>query len=478
MLLIVLVGALTFVNVCSHDFGWEDSFFVTCNYSIRKLTNIPSFFTRTYWQAGHPLRGAWYRPLPMVSYAMDYALWGGCAGGFHVTNLLCHLLASVLVYFVCVGLPMKRRVALVAGLVFAVHAVHVEPAVWIKCRQELFAALGVLLSFAAFRGSIRSREQWSAAGCYWWAASLVAAVGAYLSKQNAVVLPAVLSGYVWYARAGITRAHRRAVLAKTAVHWLIAAGLAFWCVLPSRSALASSAAGLRGASQHPDVGTVLATVLTYLRLTLLPIGLSAVRPFRPGASVADITAGAVVVYVAFRVVFASRRSAFWLFWAAVFFTPVAWARFCAGRPIAEQRLYLPSLAFCALVGLGVEAAMQGARRRGRAPTTAVALVLAWLAATAPLAIHHSLAWHDRYAFWSSTVRSAPWHGVPLENLGLVYGDREEWARALRLFLQARDAGPPRAQLSHNIAIALDEQGKASEAERFRQEALDLLSGQH
>ena len=464
--LILVVGTLAFVNVCWHEFVWEDYHYIANNVSLRELGNIPSFFGSAYWQTKHPLKGGLYRPLPMVSYAIDYALWGSDAKGYHVTNLLCHLLVSALVYVVCLGLSPSRRVALVAGLIFAVHPEHTEPAAWIKCREELLAAVGVLLSFIAFQRSMTGGKQWSTG---WWLVSLLAAVAAYLCKQNAAVLPAVLSGYVWYARAAIRREHWRAGVAKIMVHWLVALGMAFWCMAPS------SAASQPPRVPHPGVGVVLTTALTYLRLTFLPIHLNTYREVQPilRVSMAQVAAAAVVVYVAAQILCGGRRPAFWLCWAAVFFLPVSNVVFLSGRPIAEQRLYLPSLAFCAIGGLAVGAGVRRARREGTAPAMALALPLAWLVAAAPLAIHRSVAWHDNYSLWTATMRCSPGSADAVQEMGLAYAELEQWPRALRLLLRARRLNPESRDLPHNIAGVLIQQGRADEAARYLREATEL-----
>ena len=404
--LILVVGALAFVSVCWHEFVWEDYHYIANNVSLRELGNIPSFFGREYWRTKHPLQGALYRPLPMVSYAIDYALWGADAKGYHVTNLMCHLLASALVYVACLGLSPSRRAALIAGLIFALHPVHTEPAAWVKCREELLAAVGVLVSFVAFQRSLAAKGKWHHWGhddhrvpeskrkCSvgWWLLSLLAAIAAYLCKQNAVVLPAVLSGYVWYARSAIGREHQRA---------------------------------------------------------------------------------AVVVYVAAQILCGGRRPAFWICWAAIFFLPVSNVVFLSGRPIAEQRLYLPSLAFCAVVGLGLEAGVRRARRKSISPAAALALPLAWLVASAPLAIHRNLAWRDNYSLWTATMRCSPASAGAVQEMALAYAEQEQWPRALRLLLRARRLNPQSRDLPHNIAGVLIQQGRAEEAARYLREATEL-----
>src|SRR2546422_8401771 len=90
--------------------------------------------------------GGLYRPLTIASYAVDWQL--GAAAWFHGVNLLWHAATSV-----AVTLLARRwsgdRAALVAGLIFAVHPVHVEAVADIVGRAELMAALFALLALYA-----------------------------------------------------------------------------------------------------------------------------------------------------------------------------------------------------------------------------------------------------------------------------------------------------------------------------------------
>src|SRR5438046_4831679 len=114
-----------------------------------------------------------YRPLALASYAFDWQL-GGAAWWFHAVNVAWHAGASVAVAW------LARRwsgdlAALAAGLVFAVHPVHVEAVANIVGRAELMAALFAILPVYAALAHDR----------LWWSAAALAA--GLLSKENAVV---------------------------------------------------------------------------------------------------------------------------------------------------------------------------------------------------------------------------------------------------------------------------------------------------
>src|SRR5690606_13033722 len=77
-----------------------------------------------------------YLPLRDLSYAVNYALDGLNPRGYHATNLLFHIFNSLLVMLLAVRLTGRRWIGGVAGLLFAVHPVHVEAVSWLSSRKD------------------------------------------------------------------------------------------------------------------------------------------------------------------------------------------------------------------------------------------------------------------------------------------------------------------------------------------------------
>src|SRR2546421_3384128 len=82
-----------------------------------------SAFDEPYWPT--PSGGEYYRPLTILSYAVDWTLSGGRAGWLHLMNALWHGLVCVLVVLV-LERWLSPAAAAAGGLIFALHPVHVE----------------------------------------------------------------------------------------------------------------------------------------------------------------------------------------------------------------------------------------------------------------------------------------------------------------------------------------------------------------
>ncbi|OLC38229.1 MAG: hypothetical protein AUH28_02710, partial [Acidobacteria bacterium 13_1_40CM_56_16] len=120
-----------------------------------------------------------YRPFVVFSLSVDYAIWKRWAPGFRLTNLAVHAINGVLVFSLYQSIAGAGIVPLIAMIIYLVHPVHTEAVTTIVGRSELFAACFLLAAWLLFR---QGRAGWAA----------LAFLLALLSKENAIVLPAIL----------------------------------------------------------------------------------------------------------------------------------------------------------------------------------------------------------------------------------------------------------------------------------------------
>src|SRR5690348_640442 len=211
-------------------------------------------FASPYWPPD--VGGGLYRPLPIASYSLDWAMSGGSASWFHAVNLVWHAGASVAVASLARRLS-GDRAAWTAGLLFAVHPVHVEAVANVVERAEIMAALFVVLAvYAAL-----ARDQ------LWW--SLAALACGVLSKENAIVAPGLI---VWAWVLGIARPSRERVAAYAA-SWLVfgLVYLTFHAAVLNQGLADSPAPVFVGASPIVVRLTAVATLADVARLLVFPL---------------------------------------------------------------------------------------------------------------------------------------------------------------------------------------------------------------
>ena len=128
-----------------------------------------------------------YHPVTMFSLVADRALYGSTPKGFHLTNVIFHVLNTVLVFVLAYLVGRKRlMIGALTAVIFGLHPMHVESVAWISARKDVlytFFFLGALVTYFRYLETRRSGWIWSTWGLF---------LLSVLSKAMAVVFPVVL----------------------------------------------------------------------------------------------------------------------------------------------------------------------------------------------------------------------------------------------------------------------------------------------
>ncbi|NVN99878.1 MAG: phospholipid carrier-dependent glycosyltransferase [Geobacteraceae bacterium] len=162
---------------------------MTGNEAVRGLSfpHLKSAFTSFY--VGN------YAPLHIVSYMLDYMLWGMNPKGYLITNIIIHSCNGYLAYRLFFRLDGRQAVAFLAALIFVLHPVQVESVAWVTERKTLLAMFFSLLTLHAY---VSCKYAESGARRRWFLVALIACIAALLSKAVAVVVPLIIVAYDWY----------------------------------------------------------------------------------------------------------------------------------------------------------------------------------------------------------------------------------------------------------------------------------------
>lgn len=180
ILLLTIVTLHCYWNSLNGDFLSDDIILVTRNYDIRSLSNIPSLFTRDYFGAGH--NDKIYRPIIHLSLALNYYFGGLNTFGYHLVNLILHLLNGLLVYRLTLHYTEGRDIAFLNSLFFLAHPVRTEAVTWVSGRSELLSAFFFLACWLAFTQLKRGR----------YIVTSILFLLALFSKESTAILPAVI----------------------------------------------------------------------------------------------------------------------------------------------------------------------------------------------------------------------------------------------------------------------------------------------
>lgn len=418
--LVVHVGALW------NRFALDDVTIITVNPTVQSLRGVWEAFTVSYW--GGNLNTTVYRPLAIASFALDWQT--GSPAWFHLVNVLWHVAATLLVAV------LARRwagdaAALLAGLLFAVHPVHVEVIAYVVGRSDLMATCFTLL--AVYAAAERDSLGWSTAAF---------ALG-MLSKESAVVTPGLVAA-VWIA--GIRPVPKwgrvAAYAGAAALVGIGYAALRFWVFHQYGSGLTAIAPIFIDLTPVQIRITAIAGLADAARLLLFPLHLSIdYSPLERTAvsSVADprflagmvaLAAWALLLVLAWRG--RRRLEAFGLAWVGIAYSPVANLVFPIGVYVAERLLYLPSAGLALAVGAALR------ELRGRSLAIAAGLLVVVGGARSALRVP---AFRDNVAAAEALLHDAPQSYWTYDFIGwqFLWGRRPD--RALTAFVQSGELFP-------------------------------------
>jgi tetratricopeptide (TPR) repeat protein len=420
---------------------FDDNVYVTDNIQVRSGLTVDSL----RW-AFTTLEAGFWHPLTWISLMLDAQLYGSWAGGFHLTNVLLHGLATLILFITLSRVTGECwRSAFVAG-VFALHPLHVESVAWVAERKDVLSGF--------FWMTVMASYAWYAArpGPGRYGLLLTFFVLGLMAKPMLVTLPFVLLLLdVWpldrvlEGRDGTERGRfRRASLSMLILEKIpllfLSTGFSILTYWSEHQAGALTA----GASYPLEARVINALVsyAVYLEKMLWPAGLAAFYPHPgiwPGHSV--FLSGLVLAGISGAVVLLARRRPYlgvgWL-WYLGTLVPVIGIVQIGNIAMADRFTYLPLLGPAIMMAWGIPHLFErmggGWSRR-----------TAWVTGTAFLVVCAILSW-QQVRYWNDTET---------------------------LFLRALAVTGGNYKAHHGLGMALLEQGRFAEAEVHLRQSLGL-----
>lgn len=177
--LVIFIYAQTvgfnFINFDDNQYIYENPFVA----GGLKWTNIKWAFTHFHSANWHPL--TW------ISHQLDATLFGINAGGHHASNVIFHLINSILAFVVFQKYTSSFSKSLIIAALFAVHPMHVESVAWISERKDVLSTFFWFLTMLAYYFYVQKSKDKK-----FYLLTLLFFILGLLSKPMLVTLPFVL----------------------------------------------------------------------------------------------------------------------------------------------------------------------------------------------------------------------------------------------------------------------------------------------
>jgi len=469
-LLVVAAGLLAYHNSFSGPFIFDDAASIPENPTIRHLWPIWDTLSPPH-RGGITVEG---RPLVNLSLAINYAFGGTKVQGYHVLNLIIHILAGLTLLGVVRRTLLQPRLrerfgavanelALAVAVLWTVHPLQTESVTYIVQRAESLMGLFYLLTLYCFiRGTGSPLSRW------WYGLCLTACALGTASKEVMVSAPLMV---LLYDRTFVSGSFREAWRRR----WPLYLALASTWILLGYSVFFHGSFGnalinakSRGIAWWAYVRTEPGVILHYLRLAAWPDPLCFDYYGWPLASTwTSVLVPALVMAILLgATAWAWKTNSAWGVLGAWFFLILAPSSsfIPADSPAFEHRMYLP---LAAVVVLGVMGIYALAGRRTLAVVAVLAVGLGFLT------VQRNRDYRSVSAIWGDTAAKRPGNPRAHYNLGCSLRQEGRLQEAMELWEQALRLKPDYADVHYNLGLALFKVGKVDEAIGHYEQTLQL-----
>ena len=382
--LIAGVAFLAYSNTFSVPFQFDDRPNITQNPNIQikvfTWDRIQKMIDYTYRES--------IRVFSYFTLALNYYFGELNVFGYHLVNLLIHVLSGVFLYgflMMTFNLPSLKgrygaisyKVALFTSLIFIAHPIQTQSVTYIVQRMASLAGMFYLLSFILY---IRGRQLHGRPRFFYWSGAVLIYLLGVFSKENVAVLPLFIALYEFYffQTLDLSPKGKKALLILIGGLFALGAiGLLIW----GKRYLDLIIEGYqyRTFTMSERVLTQFRVVLYYLTLLAFPLPsrLNLDYDFPLSRTVLDppstlISIVIILCLIGYGVATAKKRPvvSFCIFW--YFGNLAIESSIFPLEMVFEHRLYLPSIGPFLLFGLGVVWGIERWKRRG-----SVEKVLEW-----------------------------------------------------------------------------------------------------
>ncbi len=356
--ILFILPCVLYINTLGHDYAFDDSVGITDNqYTKQGIKGIPKLLTEDFfagiYDKGLELGGGRYRPLSLITFAIEYQFFGANPFIGHLVNMLLYALTIIVLFKMLEEIfPENFWLCAITSALFAAHPIHTEVVANIKSRDEILSFLGLCLTLLYLFRYLRTNKK----------LHLVYGIVSYflslLAKENGMTFFAIIPMTIFCFTG---KNFKESIIAS--IPFLATAVIYF--------VIRTSLVGIIGDRDNPDVmenpfvnaslGDKYATIIhilgKYLMMLFYPNPLSCDYSFNqiPIIGFGNIKAiSPLVIYIVLGIYAVKNiRNKSIVAYCILFYlfsiSIVSNIVFNIGAPMGERFLFLPSLAFCLVV---------------------------------------------------------------------------------------------------------------------------------
>jgi len=464
IILIIVLGIAVYANSVSGKFLWDDRHLIEENAHIKSASGFSKILAGNI-RMGAKRKSSAYRPVQILSYALDYKFWKLNPLGYHITNVALHIVTSFVVYWLALVLFRDKALSFLTAVFFVVHPIHTGAVSYISGRADMLGATFMLLAFIFYVNG-HNRESSKLPHML----TLFFYSLALLSRESALVLPLLILLYHYFFRKKIN-----------SVIFMPVCGLAFLYGVLRVTLLRNLLSQIEYSSTLLQrIPGFFVAVTNYLRLLVAPFNMHMEYGNKEFAFADPRAILGIIIFASLLTVAVKQKEkkpvvSFSILWFFVALLPAS-NIFPINAYMAEHWLYIPSIGFFMILAKGLLFLRAKLGTGGKRPTVpfsgisfsrndSIVIITALLVTVyfSVFTIKQNTYWREPISFYEKTLEFAPDSARVYNNLALTYRGRGEHKKALELLEKARDVDPGRSGTYNNLGLIYEDMGDEKKA---------------
>ncbi len=355
-----------------------------------------------------------YVPVSLLTYQIEYSLFGLNPIAYHITSLILHIINVILIFLIFKQL-FSRKSALIVSLIFAVHPLNVEAVGWISGRKDVLVAVFMLWSYYLYL-------RYKSTGKYYWRSVFLFVLG-LLSKVSIALFPLVLIATDWSRGERIDKNQIKNKLP----YFIASAVFLVIAIFGKRTQVLEFTT---------PVLISFVSIPFYIQKFFLPFGLSIFYPFTDAVSITHprILIGIALIAVLIGLVKWSLKYTRLFAFAVIFFLLMiipSFVNVMKGGEMGISDVYFASDRYAYLAIVGILFFVAPLIRKG-----AFHFAFLIIAVLAVLSFKQSLIWRNSEALFAHAIDVSSNSYMALNNLGGIRAENGDMEEAMELYKQA------------------------------------------
>jgi tetratricopeptide (TPR) repeat protein len=476
---LAIITFAAFGQVLFYKFiDFDDNVYVTKNPHVQGGLSRQSIV----WAFRTPYASFWH-PLTMLSYMLDYQLFGLNPFGYHLTNVLLHIANTLLLFIILNEMTGGFWKSAFVAAAFALHPLHVESVAWVAERKDVLSTLFWMLTMLAYLQYVRRPN------IIRYSLTLFAFALGLMAKPMLVTLPFVLLlldywplerlkestdiRYKWSGPPG------RIKLILEKIPFLILSAvfsvITIFAQKPKQALAMVWSVAMR-------ISNAMVSYLVYMRKTIWPSGLAVFYPY-PGSTLPlwqAVVAFVVLVGISVFVIRLIPRYKYlpvgWLLFAGTL-VPVIGLVQIGSYAMADRFTYIPLTGLFIIIAWGADELMASRRRGKIALGISATAVLSALLICTGFQVRY---WRDSVTLFKHAIKVTANNVVAYNGLGVTYDNLGRLTEAIEAFQQAIRIRPAYTDAYYNVVaynglgVTYDKLGRRQEAIEAFQQAIRIM----